>query len=496
MEMFFYGAIAFLSVLVLTLFFSRNKAIAGKKEAERELSKVMGDLENVYSEVNNTQEELNAKYREIKAGEDKIKKLAYEDSLTGLPNKSAFMEMLDHTLLTLRKGEEAGVIYIDLDDFKEINDFWGHTNGDELILDVSHRLRQNLDEDDYIARMSGDGDGFIILSQNIRELSDFDEKLKRLENAFRFPFITSFGQAVINISMGVTLAPKDGVKTDALIKNVSVALTEAKRLGKDNYCYYSEDIAARELETIELRSSLSVAVRNDSFIIKYSPIIDLTSKECDTVRAKLLWDRKDKGIWNAGKFIKFAEKTGLAVSIGINYLKGLCAEMKSFPDKKVIVTLTKRLFLNGEFRDKMYEIIGESGLDCSRFILEIEEKVLTENFADSILMMNEMIGKGFTFMAGKYGSGKMSMDILRDMPLEQVGISAPSVFDLHDGEEAKKYLTLVVSVIKELGGLPIFTDISDSIAEDYIMALGGRMVEGELYGGLLTAKEVTEYRVL
>ena len=239
-----YIVIGVLSVVAILLLFSRNKILREKKEAERKLTDTLSDLDNVYSEINTTQEELNVKYREIKTGEDKIRKLAYEDSYTGLPNGVAFIEVLNHTLETLRKEEYAGIMYIDLDNFKQIDDMWGHANCDELILDVSHRLRQNLDENDYLAKMSGDE--FMVLSQNILDLADFDEKLKRIEASFRFPFITSFGQLVITTSIGAAVVPRDGTKADVLIKNASTALTEAKRLGKDNYCYYDEEMTTKE----------------------------------------------------------------------------------------------------------------------------------------------------------------------------------------------------------------------------------------------------------
>ena len=194
-----YAVIGILTVMAVLLLFSRNRILKEKREAERKLADTLSDLENVYSEINTTQEELNVKYREIKTSEDKIKKLAYEDLLTGLPNSTAFNEMLTHTLETLRKEESVGIMYVDLDNFKQIDDLWGHANCDELILDISHRLRQNLDENDYLAKMSGDE--FMILSQNILESTDFNEKLKRIGNSFRFPFITSFGQVVVTTSI-------------------------------------------------------------------------------------------------------------------------------------------------------------------------------------------------------------------------------------------------------------------------------------------------------
>lgn len=480
--------IVVVTLITISLFFSRNKILKAKKEADKKLADTLGDLENVYSEVNTTQEELNAKYREIKANEDKIKKLAYEDAVTGLPNEAAFNEMLVHILETLRKEESVGVMYIDLDNFKLLDDTWGHNNCDELILDVSHRLRQNLSEDDYLAKLSSDE--FMILSQNIKDISEFDERVKRIRDSFRFPFIASFAQVVVTVSVGATIAPKDGTKAENLIKNATVALGEAKRLGKDNYCYYSEEMAAMELEKIELQSQITAAIKNDSFTIKYEPIINLEDKNYELLRMKLLWDREEKGVWQANKFVDFVEQTGQIFTLATNSLKKVCQEMKLFPNKKVILPLSKRLFFSYDFREKTYEIINEAKIDTAKFMIEVDEDIITSNFADSSFVMEEMISKGFSFRVGRYGKGGMSMEILRDFPVVQIAVPIDSILLEHDEAESAKYISLISLVATQLGKQVSFTGISDSIAEDMVIKRGAKLVEGELYGAMLEAYEI------
>lgn len=484
--------IVVLGGMSLWLYFSGKKVLYEKKEIEGKLIKALGELEAVYSEVKNTQEELNIKYREIKASEDMVKKLAYEDSLTGMPNRAAFYEVLKHTLETLRKNEFAGVMYVDLDDFKKLDDLWGHAHCDEFILDVSHRLRQNLNEDDYIARMDGDGDGFMILSQNLSGLEEYDDKIKRLLNSFRFPFITSFGEAMITLSIGATMVPNDGEKVDVLLKNASLALAEAKKLGKNTYVYYYEDLTLREIEMIEFKSSLSLAVKQDEFLVKYEPVIAIREKRCDAVRVKLLWDRKEKGILHASSFFNIVETLGGMTKVGINVLDKICKDMITFPDKKVILPLTEKLFFNYEFVRQMMEIIEDHRIDGSRFLIEIEESILTEKFEDSLFVMEEFLRKGYGFVAGNYGSGKRSLDIIRDMKLRFISLPVPKVFADHSEEEAKSYLALLHRIVKEMGAELIFMNIEDSVYEDYVIECGGNLVSGELFGGYLTAKEISE----
>lgn len=484
-----YAAMALLCIIIILTMLARNKAIHEKKEAEKKLEKTMYDLEAVYSEIKSTQEELNAKYREIKSSDEKIKKLAYEDALTGMPNKAAFYEMLRHTLETLRKNEFAGIMYVDLDHFKKLDDLFGHANCDGLILDVSHRLRQNLDEDDYIARMDGDGDGFMILSQNLSGESEFDEKIKRLIGAFRFPFMASFGEIVITLSIGATMAPADGEKVDTLLKNVSLALAEAKRLGKDTYVYYSAELTEREIENIELKSNLISAIKNNEFLIKYEPILNLKEKRTDFLRLRLLLDRKEKGIINANRFIHIIENMGFSDRVGANSIKRICKDMKLFPDKKIMLPLTEKMLFNINFMRQFIKIMEENDVDRSRILLEIEESILSNTFADSLFLLEELREKGFQFVAGNFGSGHSSLDVLRDMKLAFVSVSVSKIFYDREEEEAKKYLLLLSKIVRELGSEIIFTNISNIEEENLVFQCEGELVTGSFYGDYLSAAD-------
>lgn len=485
-----YALMALMGIIVIITFLSRNKAVSEKKEAERKLEKTLNDLDAVYSEINSTQEELNAKYREIKASDEKIKKLAYEDVLTGMPNKAAFSEVLKHTLETLRKNEFAGIMYVDLDNFKKLDDLWGHANCDELILDVSHRLRKNLDEDDYIARMDGDGDGFMILSQNLESLTDFDEKIKRLIAAFRFPFIASFGEAVITLSIGATMAPVDGEKVDTLLKNAALALGEAKKMGKDTYTYYSEELTAREIENIELKASILNAIKNNDFLIKYEPVFKAGDKSYDLVRVRLLLDRKDKGFVQANRFIHIVENMGFSDKIGINSILRICEDMKLFPSKKIIIPLTEKMLFNYNFMRQFIKTVDENEIEKERIFLEIEEETLTSTFSDSLFLIEELRNQGFRFVVGNFGSGRSSLDVIRDMRPSYVNLLVPRIFYDREEEEGKRYMLLLEKIVKELGSEIIFSKISEQALEDYVLACGGELVSGEFYGDFLTANEV------
>ncbi len=491
MDNFIFGiVVTVFIVIVIVLLLIIQKTDKKRIESDKKLADMQADLDNVYSEVNNTQEELNAKYRQIKDNEDRIRKLAYEDQLTGLPNKSAFDELLGHVLDTLRKEESCAVMYVDLDNFKSLDDIWGHNNCDELILDISHRLRQNLDENDYIARMNGDE--FIILSQNITDQAEYDNKVKRLEKALRFPFITSFGQVIITMSIGVAIAPKDGKKADVLLRNAGYALVEAKLIGKDTYCYFSEDIAKKELADMQMKSELTKAIKDESFLIRYEPVFDLRDKSCSAIRFKIVWDRGEKGIWHAVRFAPFAEKTGQIMNVGESAFRRSCKELVEMPNKKLIVPLTKKLIMSIDFESRINEILATEGIDRQRIQFEISEKVIASDFEDCLFFIQSFTDKGFTFRIGDFGNGLMSMKILRDVPVNEVAISVTGIYAEHDPEEAGEFLKLLSDDVRKFGKTPVYIDISDSIEEDQVIKNGGYLVEGELYGGLMAKKDILE----
>jgi len=488
------GLLVLLVLLILLLLISRNKAVREKKVAQRTLEDTLTNLEAVYSEVNTTQEELNTKYRELKASEDKIKKLAYEDAMTGLPNRAAFLEVLDHTMDTLRRDESIAVISLDLDNFKMINNLWGNACGDELILDVSHRLKQNLDDNDYLARSGSDE--FVILSQNIGEIDEYEEKVKRIQKAFRYPFVLSVGEFVITLSLGVVIGPRDGKNAGVLMKRADSALAQAKWLGKNTYCYYTESLEQKQLEDMELRTDLTAAMKQNDFFLRYQPILRPQEGVCTGLRAELWWDRKEKGVWRAGRFIRFAEETGQIIALGERVFRRLCKDVKEWEDTgvlefNVIVPLSRRQYLSPSFEQTIRTISLEEGVSLNHFLFEIGEGILVSDYEDCCYIMQEQYQRGLRFRIGDFGSGRTSLDCIRNMPVEQVAVSYRRIFDEHELAEAEEYLSVVVTAIRSLRKDIVVTGIADVQEEQRVQKVGTTKMQGELYGESLSAEEIT-----
>ena len=219
-------------------------------------------------------------------------------------------------------------------------------------------------------------------------------------------------------------------------------------------------------------------------------MFDIESKKYNVVRTRLLWDRGEKGIWRAGKFISFAEKTGQIFALGENMIKRVCEEMQIFTDKKVIMPLSGRLLLSYDFRNKIYDIFESLGVDTKRIIIEIDEKILMTDLPECSFVIEELMSKGLGFRVGRYGSGGMSIDILKSLKEIQISIPVSRLLEQNEPEEVIKYLKIVTEVANKLGNTVSFSDISDAEMENVVVSCGGRFVEGEYYTPLLTAAEI------
>ena len=258
--------IALVIVMFWLLISIRKRGIAEKiaQKANEQLENNYKELEDAYKQLQIANEQLDEKYEELKISEERNKKLAYIDFLTGLPNRAAFTEYLEYSLSTLKKGHIISVMYIDLDNFKMINDTLGHSYGDELLIDCAERLRQATDKNDYLARFGGDE--FIIMTENIINMWEYEEKIASIQKVFAQPFVLSLKDFFVTASIGVAIAPKDSDNAQTLLRNVDVALYNAKGLGKNTISFYEASLNEKIISKMETQSELHTAITTGQLI--------------------------------------------------------------------------------------------------------------------------------------------------------------------------------------------------------------------------------------
>lgn len=427
------STILLLIVIVLLLLFlfaiinlvKRRKAEKLTMETETKLKESYKKLEIAFDEMTSTQKELSTRYEELKRSEAKNRKIAYSDYLTGLPNRIAFTHKLDKVLLNLDEEEIVYLMYIDLDNFKHINDSLGHSYGDELIIDVSHRLQDALDEHDYLARFGGDE--FIILTQDIYDEDEYYNKIKRIQNVFSYPFVLALKEFFITISVGIVCVPKDAKTTQNCIKNVDAAMYAAKEMGKNTVCYYNDSINDKLLQKIELQSELRKAIENNEFVLHYQPLITLKDGTIAGFEALIRWNHPEKGLIPPNEFISTAEETGLIIAIGKWVLRKACSQLKEwnnigYKDITMAVNLSARQFMDPDLIQMVYDIIEETEVEPQYIELEITESVALTNVDYSVEVIKKLKEIGIQFSLDDFGTGYSSMSYLKQLPVKNLKI--------------------------------------------------------------------------
>ena len=490
--------VVILLLLILT-FFRTSRLKRRLVESQNENMTISSDykkLETIYENTLTSFNKLNNRYDELHKNRENIKKLAYTDPLTELPNRIAFIEMLDNIMLTLRSGEIVGVMDIDLDNFKNINDTLGHSYGDELLIDVTHRLKQVMDENDYLARIGGDE--FTFLTQNLSDTVSYEEKIKKIRNVFTFPFVLSTKEYFITVSIGVAFAPKDGKTAQSLIKNVDSAMYVAKANGKNTYAYFEQAFNQMLTDKIELQSELRKAMEKEEFILFYQAQMDLVNKRVLGFEALIRWHHPVKGLLYPNDFIYLAEESGMIVPIGKWVLESACHQLREWSDLgyndiNMAVNLSARQFKDKDFVQMVLEIIEETGINPNKLELEITESVALEDLDYTISTIKELKDRGIRFSLDDFGTGYSSMSYLKRLPVSNLKIDKSFLDTVMDDTSDQKIIQAIISLAKNLDLHVIAEGVERFEQEQFLQDSNCNIAQGYLYSKPVPKERAVEY---
>lgn len=472
----------FIIALVRLLKLKKNLKIS-KKENER-IKEENEKLKIMQEDTLTAYNALSTNYDELVKNQEYIKKLAYTDYLTELPNRTALTEMLNSIMMTLRNDEIIGIMDIDLDNFKNINDTLGHSYGDELLIDVTHRIKQVLDENDYLARIGGDE--FIVLTQNLTDMVSYEEKIKKVRNVFSYPFILSTKEYFVTVSIGVGFAPKDGKTTQALIKSVDSAMYMAKANGKNTYAYFDPAYNQLLTEKIELQSEIRKAIENEEFVLFYQALMDINRKKIIGFEALIRWNHPSKGLLYPGDFIYLAEESGLIIPIGKWVLKTACKQLKEwtkmgYNDLTMAVNLSARQFKEGNLAQTIFEIIEETGIDPSQLVLEITESVALDEPEHTIETIEKLSSLGVKFSLDDFGTGFSSMSHLKRLPISSIKIDRSFLSSVLEDKSDQKIIQAIISLAGNLNIKVIAEGVESSEQEKFLQDSNCTYAQGFLY---------------
>jgi diguanylate cyclase (GGDEF)-like protein len=423
--------------------------------------------------------------------EAKIAFMAHHDLLTGLANRTYFMEKIQEAGARLRRrGEPFTVFMLDLDRFKDVNDSLGHPAGDALLKELARRLKSALRETDVLARLGGDE--FAILQSG--EAAQRDEAIAlavRIIDIVAAPFDLDGRTVRVGTSIGIALAPQDGIEPDELLKKADLALYRTKSEGRNGFNFFHSDMTAEVDARHQLENEMREGLSRNEFVLHYQPVFDAETREPRGAEALVRWQHPRQGLIAPDRFIPLAEDTGLIVQLGEWILQKACADAVSWPNHiKVAINLSSVQFRKGDLFDIILCALVDSGLPPERLELEITESVLLENEANYRLVLQQLRNIGVSIVLDDFGTGYSSLGYLTAFPVDKIKIDKAFTQGLIERAECA---AVIASVLTLARGLDIATTAEGVETEeqyDMLRAAGVNQVQGYLFASPRPSSEL------
>ena len=393
---------------------------------------------------------------------------------------SCCAEQLEAALLRVQQGERIAVLYLDLDNFKTLNDSLGHSGGDTLLKAVAERLRGCLKQTDTIARMGGDE--FAILHTALEQPTDAEYLARRLRAAVRMPLDIDGQQMTADVSIGISLAPNDGTDASQLLKQADMAMYVAKCDGRGTFRYFEPDMNARALARRTLELDLRNAITNDEFELYYQPIVNLERNEVSGCEALLRWHHPQRGMVMPDEFIPVAEETGLIVEIGEWVLRKACAAAATWPDNvTVAVNVSSAQFKNQALVLKVVGALAASGLSARRLAIEVTETALILDNEATLATLHQLRGLGVQIAMDDFGTGYSSLSYLRSFPFDKIKIDRSFINDISATGNAGAIVQATISMAAGMNMTTTAEGVETREQLEKIRALGCTEMQGYLF---------------
>jgi diguanylate cyclase (GGDEF)-like protein len=430
---------------------------------------------------------------ERRRAEARIAHMAHHDVLTDLPNRALFLTRLEEALARARRqGEPVAVLSLDLDRFKSVNDTLGHPVGDKLLCDGAARLTRSLRDTDTVARFGGDE--FAILQIGHDQPREADALARRIGEVIAAPYHLNGSEVVIGTSIGISLAPGDGLNADELLKNADMALYRAKGDGRGGHRFFEPEMDAQLRERRSLELDLRQALGRDEFELHYQPLVNLRTEEIVGYEALLRWKHPERGLVSPTLFIPIAEEVGLIASIGEWVIRQACQEAATWPDHvKVAVNLSPVQFRGRGLVPTIISALATSGLAAHRLELEITESVLLQDNDVTLKTLHQLRSLGARIAMDDFGTGFSSLSYLRSFPFDKIKIDRSFVRD-SDRVDGMAIVQSVASLAANLHMSTTAEGIETPEQRDRVREAGCTEGQGFLFAKPVPARELVYHQ--
>lgn len=403
---------------------------------------------------------------ERKDSESRITRLAYFDSLTGLPNRLSFMEHLEREINRASYvGNKLAILFLDLDGFKSINDTMGHTTGDIIIRAAASRLQSSTRYSDFVSRDTASqskvelarlgGDEFTVIMPNLHRAEDALILAHRIREAMRDPFQLESRDVVLTVSIGIALYPDDGKDVETLLKHADTAMYHAKNEGRDNCQFYNSNLTFQAEKRMHLENDLRNALQRNEFYLVYQPQLNVASESFQSVEALIRWQHPTQGLIPPLDFIPLAEENGLIIPIGEWVLRTACTEAAQWHANglclEIAVNLSPLQFKNPDLVKTVLAILAETGFPPSKLVLEITESAVMEHSESTLNTLNTLREHKIQIALDDFGTGYSSMNYLKRLPINSIKVDQSFIRELLNEKDNLAIVRAIISLSKNLG---------------------------------------------
>ena len=426
---------------------------------------------------------------EQRQSEVKIEYMAHHDALTDLANRVLLNDRLEYALGRVQHGEMVAVHHLDLDQFKAVNDTFGHPCGDKLLRTVAERLRALVGEADTIARMGGDE--FVIVQATIADPADATSLAQGVIDALSEPYDIDGQQAVIGVSIGISVGPGDGSNPDKLLRNADLALYRAKSDGRGTFRFF-EPVMDLQMQTRRImEQDLRKALPAGEFELHYQPVVNLASKEISGFEALIRWNHPSKGMISPADFIPLAEEIGFIVPMGEWVIRQACATAAQWPDDlHVAVNISAIQFRSPGLMQVIVSALAASGLAPTRLEIEITESVLLHNKEATLAVLHQLRALGIRIAMDDFGTGYSSLTYLQSFPFDKIKIDRSFVKNITENSSSLNIVRAVAALANGMGMTATAEGVETAEQLHSIASEGCTEMQGFLFSRPLPAAEI------
>jgi diguanylate cyclase (GGDEF)-like protein/PAS domain S-box-containing protein len=421
--------------------------------------------------------------------EQRIVHLAHHDALTDLPNRVLFREQLDQALARVGRGELLAVLYLDLDLFKDVNDTLGHPVGDALLKVVADRLRDCVRGIDSVARLGGDE--FAVIQASIEQPSDAVSLATRIGEALRAPFLLDGHEVVIDVSVGIAIAPLDATERDELLKHADMALYAAKGAGRGTHRFFEPEMNERMQSRHELERDLRQALAAGEFELHYQPIVNLRDNTISGCEALLRWNHPTRGMVPPAELIPLAEEIGLINPLGEWVIRTACATAAAWPESiKVSINLSPAQLKADNLLPIVMSALADAGIPASRLDFEITELVLMKDTFATLHTLHQLRELGVRIAMDDFGMGHSSLSYLLSFPFDKIKIDRSFIRGVPNGGNALAIVRAVASLANSLEMATIAEGVETERQLEMVRSLGCTEMQGFVFSPPRPASEI------